>query len=541
VSEIPAIVRYHQQTKHHFHAYARGPGQLDWANQPDPFRRYEGAPLISLQHLPPGELPLYAPAFVVGHLAAEPLNLRSLSQLFYDSLALSAWKVAGGISWALRVNPSSGNLHPTEGYLICGPVEGLTDLPMVCHYAPKEHGLERRAVFPMETWKLLTADLPAGSLLIGLSSIHWREAWKYGERAFRYCQHDVGHAIGAISIAAAGLGWEALLLDDLGTESLENLFGLFDQTGPDAEHPDCILAVFPQGKSGSFPAHLETLLSNFKNLSWEGKPNSLSASHVAWPIIDEASAMTRKPPTHRVYGTKKAIGNAIEVGAEPISLRKIIHQRRSALDFDGQTGLTRDGFYQILLKSLPSPGEVPFNTLPWNPLIHLGFFVHRIEDLDPGLYFLIRDPTQKDELKSVMKEDFDWKRPEGCPEGLALYRLVAGDARELAAQLSCGQKIASDGCFSLGMIADFKRSLRRYGEWFYPRLYWECGLIGQVLYLEAEAMGIRGTGIGCFFDDPVHSVFGFKEYKWQSLYHFTIGGPVEDRRLTQLPPYEAVK
>ena len=30
------VMRYHQQTKHHFSRYARSPGHLDWANQPDP-------------------------------------------------------------------------------------------------------------------------------------------------------------------------------------------------------------------------------------------------------------------------------------------------------------------------------------------------------------------------------------------------------------------------------------------------------------------------------------------------------------------------
>ena len=34
-------------------------------------------------------------------------------------------------------------------------------------------------------------------------------------------------------------------------------------------------------------------------------------------------------------------------------------------------------------------------------------------------------------------------------------------------------------------------------------------MIGQVLYLEAEAVGVRTTGIGCFFDDPVHQAMGF--------------------------------
>ena len=58
-----------------------------------------------------------------------------------------------------------------------------------------------------------------------------------------------------------------------------------------------------------------------------------------------------------------------------------------------------------------------------------------------------------------------------------------------------------------------------------------------MLYLEAEEAGIRSTGIGCYFDDPVHEVFGITSRAWQSFYHFTVGGHVEDARLTTLPPY----
>lgn len=69
---------------------------------------------------------------------AQLLTLDSVSRLFYYSMALSAWKQSGGSKWSLRVNPSSGNLHPTEAYLIAGTVPGLTDEgPMVAHYAPK--------------------------------------------------------------------------------------------------------------------------------------------------------------------------------------------------------------------------------------------------------------------------------------------------------------------------------------------------------------------------------------------------------------------
>ena len=81
-------------------------------------------------------------------------------------------------------------------------------------------------------------------------------------------------------------------------------------------------------------------------------------------------------------------------------------------------------------------------------------------------------------------------------------------------------------------------SLEAFGPWFYRRVYWETGVIGQILYLEAEASGIRSTGMGCFFDDLTHRVFGLTGDRFQVLYHFTMGGPVDDPRLQTHPPYQ---
>jgi hypothetical protein len=197
----------------------------------------------------------------------------------------------------------------------------------------------------------------------------------------------------------------------------------------------------------------------------------------------------------------------------------------------------RDAFYQILGKTLAGPGRLPFDTLPWSPRVQLLLFVHRVDGLEPGLYLLLRDPEQRAALQGAMKPEFLWERPESCPPDLTLYRLARGDARNAARLLSCQQDIAADGCFSLGMISEFEEPLRRLGPWFYRRLFWECGAIGQVLYLEAEAAGVRGTGIGCFFDDAVHELLGLKGLQYQSLYHFTVGHPIEDTRLTTLPGY----
>ena len=212
---------------------------------------------------------------------------------------------------------------------------------------------------------------------------------------------------------------------------------------------------------------------------------------------------------------------------------EIIRQRRSLLACDGKTSISAERFYRMLSRTMP----VPWDAIPWKPAIHFGLFVHRVAGIDPGLYALGRDPGKLEKLKASMHAHFAWEAPPGCPRELPLFLLERGDARGLATQVSCRQDIAGDGAFSLGMLAEYKAALVANGPSFYRRLFWEAGAIGQVLYLEAEAAGVRSTGIGCFLDDPVHQVFGFRSLEFQSLYHFTIGGYIDDPRLTTLPPY----
>ena len=48
---------YHDRTKHHPERYADGPGGLDWATQPNPFRRFRGAPVLRLPLAGPDKTP----------------------------------------------------------------------------------------------------------------------------------------------------------------------------------------------------------------------------------------------------------------------------------------------------------------------------------------------------------------------------------------------------------------------------------------------------------------------------------------------------
>ena len=140
------------------------------------------------------------------------------------------------MSWDLRMNPSSGNLHPTEAYAVLPAREWLP--------AARAFITTHRWITP---WNNGRADRRVqtgrGRIFVGMTSITWREAWKYGERAFRYCQHDVGHALAALRYAAAALGWRVELLPEWTDAKLARLLGLDRPEilpGPNAKPRNCL-------------------------------------------------------------------------------------------------------------------------------------------------------------------------------------------------------------------------------------------------------------------------------------------------------------
>ena len=84
--------QYHQYSRHDYHRSAPGPGYMDWENQPNPFRHYDGAEIIKLNKVSLNEGPLFHEALQPENILPLPLNFATLSQLFFDSLAISAWK-----------------------------------------------------------------------------------------------------------------------------------------------------------------------------------------------------------------------------------------------------------------------------------------------------------------------------------------------------------------------------------------------------------------------------------------------------------------
>jgi SagB-type dehydrogenase family enzyme len=521
---------YHQRTWHHLDHYAAGPETLDWDAQPDPFRRYEGCTEIPLALAAASAGGSFGELHRMGAITPAPLNRAGLGRLFELSLGLSAWKQYGPDRWALRCNPSSGNLHPTEGYLVCCALPDLAD--GVYHYRPDAHLLEHRAEFLPDS----SAGVPTA--LLGLTSIHWREAWKYGERAYRYCQLDAGHAVAALSYAAACLGWRLRPLLQWPDTAVAELLGVDRPTdGAEVEHPDLLLAV-ETASSGDL-ADPDPWLKLTAQAVWRGRPNVLDRRPLyQWPVIDAVSHATIKPSTpgfcpasYDVPAVRPAVGDERPA-------MTVIRARRSAQAYDPAGMMTWEVLASLLGRLLPRVDVPPWSALPEASRLHPLLFVHRVEGLDSGLYALPRSADGQALLRDALDRRFTW---DACPapkfsQDAMLYQLATGDMRRTAGLLCCHQAIAAQASVTFMLLGEWGEDVDAE-PWRYRWRHWEAGALGQVLYLHAEAAELRGTGIGCYFDPAVHELLGLSDRRLQSFYHFTIGRPLLDTRIQTLPPY----
>jgi SagB-type dehydrogenase family enzyme len=525
---------YHERTKHRLDRYAAGPETLDWDAQPKAFRHYQGATRIALRLL--SEL---APADSAARALARPFSagelsptfewtLSTLGVLLQTSLGITAWKSYGPDRWAVRANPSSGNLHPIEGYVIASGLTFLED--GIYHYDPEQHALELRARGPGSS-----TEQPA--LYIALTSVMWREAWKYGERAFRYCQLDAGHAVAALTIAGALLGAELWEETRISAHALGALLGLDRVENPvqdsELEEPELLLRV----EFACQPERSRALvLPDPEALRYFGAASVVDAHPIyRWPVIGEVARATRASATTSMRA-RHHVPRPRETTNTPLgstrSAQAVVLGRRSAQRFDSHYTLPAHDFYALLGALMPSEAPV-WAVLQAEPAIDLLLLVHRVADLPSGLYVLPRRQGESSGLLAQLSRRFPSSVVASERTPLPLQRLCELEPKQLmriARAVHCHQDIAASSCFAVGMIAALEPNVSQRPA-SYRDLFREAGLLGQLLYVQAEALGLRGTGIGCYFDDEVHELFDLQGSHYQSLYHFTVGRALDDPRI----------
>ncbi|PHQ92695.1 MAG: nitroreductase [Sulfurimonas sp.] len=514
---LQTVFHYHETTKHAQERYARSLGYMDWATQPDPFRNYNGAEAIELPLAFENASPPYH--LLDSNLPAAPLIKESLSQLLQFSLGIAAHKESGGSTWAVRCNASSGNLHPTETYLVLPPMMGNTQTT-ITHYTPKNHGLETLCSLETSLWD----TLPKNSFLLGFSSITWREVWKYGERAFRYTQLDAGHAWQSLVVSAKMLGWKVTRLDSISDSDINTLFGIKQKNRLfEEENADMLFVVSPEDVDSTID--ISSLLENTP-LVYAGIANKLSPTIQHWDIIPEI-----ENATSQMQIAQKPSKKSPPVREQTKDSKYVVLNRRSIhIMHKDYSQITKELFHTLLASVVGSLDSKENSA-------HLAIMVNRVEEYESGVYILVRNERDLQNLRTQMYDNFLWQETK-IPH---LYLLEKRDCEMASKSISCNQDIASDGAFSLGMLCNFSEQLGEYGAHRYKELYWECGMVGQELYLEATSLGLSGTGIGCFLDDMMHGMLGIKNNTFQILYHFTVGRGDVDSRIMTSPAYNREK
>ena len=475
----------------------RAPHVLDWANMPDPFRHYEGVPVLDLPADPP--VP-ETPALDVLHGASGTTPAADgptfLSQLLFYSAAISASKrvPSTGYRYALRVNPSSGNLHPTEFHFL---TRGLKEWPDgLYHYRPSAHMAEQRALGDLEM-KLAGSSAP---IVFVLTSIAWREAWKYRDRAYRYCLHDIGHAWQALALAARAIGCDSFAIGHFPDDEVAQFCRLHEDEWP-------MLIVELRGRS--IPVREPDAAA--RPFGTAGTRTSSREKDVAYPRIDgdsqrhetqqPARAAASPPPSRPPLAPARSSCLLQLHRGAPLARSPGCGVRHST----SWVECNRCRWRSSRPSSLSRPGRFPL-ILP----VHVS---------SSSICTLIASMGCNPACTGSGRSVPSWSRSRAATSAFA------------AAGLSLGQDLAGNACVAFSMIGDLDRAARAHGDRGYRYVHFEAGAIGHRLYLAAEALGLGATGIGAFYDDEVHRYLNLAPEQGQVVYHFAIGYPVPDPRL----------
>ncbi|MEQ8277147.1 MAG: nitroreductase family protein [Deltaproteobacteria bacterium] len=434
---VETIRAAHALSEHRAERPARAPAPQDWSTCVPPLH-FPGAELLpaTARHRN-----ISVADTLAGRCPQAPIDIGTIA---LRTLGVTVERRRGSSRWFCHANPSSGNLHPTELYVLDGRD--------VLHFAAREGAFARIG--------RLEDEAPTTFVLTQIAE---RQCWKYGDRGVRYAELDLGHAVAGLRLAAASHGHELRPID-----------GLFlrDVLGLDGREGETIGAAFTTGALDAITVEHLLPASKLRGFDWPGARSTARA-------IERAPFTTSRghAPSVRIDGDFDAVVTA----------------RRSAAAF-ADAPISRDTFDRLLESTLGGSAFLGAAS------VDLLLFVHRVEGLTPGAYLFRRSDADH---SNAFDPDFGY-----TPVGPRLYRLDEDDVRAHARAVHVDQAVASDGAFCLTMLAPLDETLATEGAGAYRRLHLEAGAIGHVLYLGATALGLGATGIGAFYDVALKQMLG---------------------------------
>ena len=466
---------YQRQT---FYSRTEMSGQgMDWDNKPNPYKSYRNAPSTAL----PRELVL-PKADSLSALKNEikrpdqPLTLTGISNLLFMSYGFTAQVDYQSEVFLYRSAPSAGALYPDEVYLSALGIEGLED--GLYHYSLIDFTLTRLRTGPPPQ------GLPAPALI--LTSMFFRSAWKYRERAFRYCLLDTGHLAENFCLTGPALGFTTEPLFDFDDQALNQYLNL----DPEKETVLAVIRLREEAAAGEATAHVS-------DQDFPGFDPVARHEEVFTSIVD-AVRVTAAPLGRLEVRPLPDSGRSIDLKSADWSefsgptLVQALQKRRSARNFRPKTLMENDlaRFLELLLpRDFPQP-------------CNLGFIANEVQDLSDGFY-----------------------RIHG--QGRKISLVKGGFIGPNLAHAALGQDWVGRANLILVVSAPLDLLEAQAGPRSYRLAYLTAGRLGQKAYLAAEALGWGCCGVGAFFDLEIQTLLEMPPDEYP-LYLLPVG-PIKKR------------
>ncbi len=463
---------------------------LDWASQPEPYKRYPDLETIPLpKGLKPPDVTLSS-LFDPGRRKAEPsaLSLDDLSLLLLLTLTFTA----RSHDFLFRSAASAGALYPTELYVATREVEGLDDA--LYHFNIRDHGLtpllRRDATRGLRAFTRMTGNEdPILSFVI--TAVYSRSAWKYGDRSYRYDLLDNGHVLENLALALKALHLGFSYSCDFEDGEVNRLLGLDEKS-------EAALALVHVG-GGSRVA----LPEGFGEPDPPGNDRGAKKGAVAdYPLVQEIHGSGIGPwtpdgeiPEIRasapLSSTEHSIGGSFD-WPEIMNYPEALFRRRSRRNFVRKS-LGREGIMALLGAVSSTDPEEKRVLQP----VSAGFVLGAGEQMDPGFYLLDSGRMSAGKAKS----------------GLLMGEI---------AEACLNQMWLSNSAVHFIFAADLDLIDRSWSARGYRYAMLSAGRIGQRLYLAATALGLGCCGIGAFYDRELSDILGLGE-SFRVLYLVSIG------------------
>ncbi|MGK7908052.1 MAG: SagB/ThcOx family dehydrogenase [Synechococcus sp.] len=515
---------YHEFTKYDPETIATQGRQLDWSQQPQPYKTYPIGHRLELK-----------PHLTLKKAESEASNrfLQRLSRLLQLSYGVTAVMPSDRPVY-FRTAPSAGGLYPAELYVLSRGREELA--AGVYNFQAIDHSLLK--FWDECHWEDLASacfqhpQFETSSVVLVVTAVFFRSAWRYEDRAYRRLCLDSGHLLGNIELAANMTGFRAASIGEFRDDEIERLLSLDDrEEGPLAILPLQDLLEQPSVKryrlerelfAGEFDSPTEAVQRG-EWLSYLHQHTRISASHPQSPTSSGESLTasrfwTELPPFPESATELPAAEDKynfpfcdrIGMQISPISwghmlqpLANTFLRRRSTRQFTGGN-IPVDALRQLLNFAYHAEHYRPQGFDPQPDFFDLSLIetfvvANGVDGLDDGCYYYA---PHAQELRQIRFKSF----------------------RQDLHYLCLGQNLGRDAAVAIVHTADLRQAIERFGDRGYRYLHMDAGHLGQKLNLAAVRLQLGVSGIAGFFDNLVNEVLGIPQNE-AVLYITTIGQP----------------